>query len=560
MDRDFQDRYQRAEQAYGEERYSDAHALAMGLLDELNDTPLDADNEAAWYGWRSFVALLLGHISLYGLEQPTEASAFYQLVLDSQPPDTQGQLAQQGLERAVAAAEAAEAPIDASPEPEPVIQARAPEPEATPRPPTGELPDLLKDPFLASEAPAANPSPSPSRSTAMPWLDEGATAPKPAMDLAPPAFVTAEPGPEPEPEPEPEPKAKPEPEPEPELVAAPEPDVEPEADVETDSDPVPDPVPDPEPVAFVESELVEEPVPAASPSRPTTRDEAMKALQPYWIRVDVSDLAGQPLSNDDIPSKENAASALNNPLSSIPIEPGQLNLSLAVSIGWRAFRASPWPFVAFTLICFAISVIFGLIGVLATGMADLTGTLLGGSSSLCGTLINLWWLTGMTRGAWAAVHGDKPTLQELMRMDLSSCWRLFAGTLLVNVILALCIVVGGVGSAVVSAIMPLLTIVIFLLIGIGALVFSVNQSFLPFFTTVMEMGPMVAVKEGQVRVQPLWWRVFGLLLVEAVILAIGLLMLGVGLVAATPLMFCVSAAALQQIVGPMAKAEADLLP
>ena len=60
--------------------------------------------------------------------------------------------------------------------------------------------------------------------------------------------------------------------------------------------------------------------------------------------------------------------------------------------------------------------------------------------------------------------------------------------------------------------------------------------------------------------QPLWWRVLGLLLVEAVILAIGLLMLGVGLVAATPLMFCVSAAALQQIVGPMANAEPDLLP
>ena len=191
----------------------------------------------------------------------------------------------------------------------------------------------------------------------------------------------------------------------------------------------------------------------------------MKALQPYWIRVDVSDLAGQSLSDEDIPATNNKASALNNQRPSIPIEPGQLNLSLAVSNGWKAFRASSWPFVAFTLISFAISVIFGLIGVLATGMADLTGTILGGSSSLCGTLINLWWLTGMTRGAWAAVHRDKPSLEELMRVDLSSCWRLFAGTLLVNVILALCIVVGGVGSAVVSAIMPLLTIVIFLLIG-----------------------------------------------------------------------------------------------
>ena len=90
-----------------------------------------------------------------------------------------------------------------------------------------------------------------------------------------------------------------------------------------------------------------------------------------------------------------------------------------------------------------------------------------------------------------------------MRIDLSSCWRLFAGKLLVNVILALCIVVGGVGSAVVSAIAARSC----LLIGI-----DLASDFLPFFTTVMEMGPMVAVKEGQVRV--LWWRVLGLLLVS----------------------------------------------
>ena len=524
MDTDFQDRYQRAEQAYGEERYSDAHTLAMGLLNQLNDTPLDTDNEAAWYGWRSFVALLLGHISLYGLEQPTEASDFYQLVLDSQPPNTQGQLAQQGLERALAAAQAAEAPTDASPEPEPVIQELAPEPEATPRPPTGELPDLLKDPFLASEAAAANPSPSPSRSTAMPWLDDGATAPEAAMDLAPPAFVTAEPEPVPEPVQEPEPKAKPEPEPEPELVAAPEPDVEPEADVETDSDPVPDPVPDPEPVTFVESELVEEPAPAASPSRPTTRDEAMKALQPYWIRVDVSQL--QAVEADE--SGLTAATQSVSVRTELPawVKPGQLNLNVAIERGWRAFCASPWPFVGFTLIASVASVVVPVVG-------------------------NLWLITGLTRGAWMAVHGKKPTLADLLQVDLNNWWRLFVAMFVVNLVFLMIGISAGIAAAAVATIVPWLSILVVMMAMVLGASFGINQSLLPYFTTLHQLGPINAIQAGQKNIQAVRWNAFLLIVVESLMLVAGILLLFVGLFAALPVIFCVSAAAFQQIMGPM---------
>ncbi|MGB1622636.1 MAG: hypothetical protein ACPHAS_08235, partial [Synechococcus sp.] len=147
MDRDFQTRYQQAEQAYGDGRYSDAHAIAMGLLSDLENTPLDANNEAAWYGWRSFVALLLGHISLHGLEEPEPAAQFYALVLDSQPPDIQAQLAQQGLDRARAAARPA-----TENEPAPVAEVNALDSSKPVAVPAADLPDLLKDPFLLGDA------------------------------------------------------------------------------------------------------------------------------------------------------------------------------------------------------------------------------------------------------------------------------------------------------------------------------------------------------------------------------------------------------------------------
>ena len=476
--------------------------MALGLLNELNEIARDDENEAAWFGWRSFVALLLGHISLYGLEQPTEASTYYQLVLESQPPDTQGQLAQLGLERALAAAQAAEAPTDALPEPEPVIQEQAPESEAPPRPPTGELPDLLKDPFLASDAPAANTSPSPSRSTAMPWLDDEATAPDAGMDLAPPAFVTAEPEP----------------------VAAPEPDVEPEADVETDSDPVPDPVPDPEPVTFVESELVEEPAPAASPSRPTTRDEAMKALQPYWIRVDVSQL--QAVEADE--SGLTAATQSVSVRTELPawVKPGQLNLNVAIERGWRAFCASPWPFVGFTLIASVASVVVPVVG-------------------------NLWLITGLTRGAWMAVHGKKPTLADLLQVDLNNWWRLFVAMFVVNLVFLMIGISAGIAAAAVATIVPWLSILVVMMAMVLGASFGINQSLLPYFTTLHQLGPINAIQAGQKNIQAVRWNAFLLIVVESLMLVTGILLLFVGLFAALPVIFCVSAAAFQQIMGPM---------
>ncbi|MBL6740101.1 MAG: hypothetical protein ISP81_08200 [Synechococcus sp. BS301-5m-G54] len=164
MDGDFQQRYQAAEQAYGEGRYADADTLATTLLQQLEATPDTPETRAAKLGWRAIVGLLLGHITLYGQQQPDPAAGFYQLVLDSDPQETLAELARQGLNR---------------------CQAQ--------QPGEAQRPDLLQDPFVNSGSAAApSAQQQQARPTAMPWLD----APMPVE-------------PEPEPSPTPTPSQEP---------------------------------------------------------------------------------------------------------------------------------------------------------------------------------------------------------------------------------------------------------------------------------------------------------------------------------------------------------------
>jgi hypothetical protein len=184
MDGDFQQRYQEAEQAYGEGRYPDANRLATTLLQQLEAIPDAPDTRAAKLGWRAVVGLLLGHIALYGQNEPGQAKGFYQLVLNSDPQETLAELASQGLER---------------------CQPQQPVEE--------QLPDLLQDPFITPST-SAQTVQQPTRPTAMPWLDAPSPEEPPASDdrqnLAP---LQPEPDREPEPEPEPSPTPTPTPAP-----------------------------------------------------------------------------------------------------------------------------------------------------------------------------------------------------------------------------------------------------------------------------------------------------------------------------------------------------------
>ena len=101
MDADFQEQYVAAEQAYSASEFDKADDLARPLLGQLEPLPASGAERDATLAWRAFVALLLGHIHLYGKDDASQSAEFYRLVLASEPPDTLRKLAQQGLSEAL---------------------------------------------------------------------------------------------------------------------------------------------------------------------------------------------------------------------------------------------------------------------------------------------------------------------------------------------------------------------------------------------------------------------------------------------------------------------------
>ena len=252
MDGDFQQQYQNAERAYGLGDYAESHRLASGLLEQLVDQPQDPEAQAAVLGWRAFVALLLGHIELYGHNNPSQAAKFYQQVLMSQPQETLAELAQQGLERSLQCSSVTSQPKPHSEQEPTPADASAGEPSqaTTAQQP---LPEILRDPFLKDQpvtSGAQNSSitraTATARATAMPWLES----------------TTPEPTAPPEPTPQPSPEATPEPSPE----------------------PTPEPTPAPTEIPILEAELV----PESTPEPAVTEEDPLEVLAGSLLRVKIN--------------------------------------------------------------------------------------------------------------------------------------------------------------------------------------------------------------------------------------------------------------------------------
>ncbi|WP_156957558.1 hypothetical protein [Synechococcus sp. KORDI-52] len=172
MDSDFEQHYQAAERAYGLGDFTEAHALATGLRDRLLQAP-DQEPREVVLGWSAVVSLLLGHIQLHGLQQPEQAAISYKRVLEGDVDATIAALAEQGLQRCRSEDTAREATTNATND--------------------VAIPDLLKDPFLATDPNQARPAPA-DVVTAMPWLssDEEPRA-MPTPDPAPLSKTTVTP-------------------------------------------------------------------------------------------------------------------------------------------------------------------------------------------------------------------------------------------------------------------------------------------------------------------------------------------------------------------------------
>ncbi len=179
MDADFEQHYQSAERAYGLGDYTEAHALASELWDQLQSAS-DEQEQSLVLGWRAVVSLLLGHIQLHGIQQPDQAALSYQRVLDSNPDATIAALAEQGMECCRSQNSTGEA----------ITKAANDVP----------IPDLLKDPFLTTNSDQTKPE-RPNLVTAMPWLHSD-EEPRPIPTPTPTPTPTPAPAPTPSPTPQ----------------------------------------------------------------------------------------------------------------------------------------------------------------------------------------------------------------------------------------------------------------------------------------------------------------------------------------------------------------------
>ena len=259
MDGDFQSNYLAAEQAYGAGDFEAARNITLELLSQLEPVPEDGAERDAVLAWRAFVALLAGHIELYGFQNAAQAESFYKLVLASNPQDTLQELAEQGLERTLndhGAVTGTDQVTDS-------VEAPRAETVAT-----NLSTALIADPFLGRASDATDSVQPTVTSTAMPWLKSDPSPTVPEQPLSSENDGVAEPQTEPEPlqvsEPEPETAsanietdgepsdtvpeqplssqsdddavAEPKPEPEPLPVSEPEPETA-SANIETDDEP-----------------------------------------------------------------------------------------------------------------------------------------------------------------------------------------------------------------------------------------------------------------------------------------------------------------------------------
>ena len=249
----------------------------------------------------------------------------------------------------------------------------------------------------------------------------------------------------------------------------------------------------------------------------------------------------------------------------------ELSVGTALQEGWRAFRLTPWTFVGFVLISSLLAQLSNLIPLVGAVMA---------------ALVNLWGGVGLIRGSWIALGGSSPRFEDFTRVDGAAMWRLFSRQLVLGLLLlpiALLVVLVALHAADAWTVFgPLMNLALtvdpsdpqladagsraalelalnfsrsplaWLTVTVGwlfATYIQVNQSFLGFIALLEGLNPIATIQRGIAVVQGQWWQVFGLLILQVVILLLGVLACVVGLVAAAPVCVCITGAAYRQLFG-----------
>jgi hypothetical protein len=237
-----------------------------------------------------------------------------------------------------------------------------------------------------------------------------------------------------------------------------------------------------------------------------------------------------------------------------PPADGQLRVLEALGEGWRAFCLAPWPFVGFALL---VGFLQGLCNLLQNPLSQADGQplslptlVIGIIGAVLSVIVSLWATTGMVRGAWTALEGERPAFSSFTRWDGRAMTRLFWASLALSVIVAVLLAVAiALGLGVLAPINQALQALPILAAVVVLIYLAVNQKFLSQIALLEGPGAWATLRRGREVVDPQWGRVLLLALLEVVLILVGFLLCLVGVLAAAPLVACVSTAAYRQLFG-----------
>ncbi|MCP9807960.1 hypothetical protein KBY58_00750 [Cyanobium sp. HWJ4-Hawea] len=226
----------------------------------------------------------------------------------------------------------------------------------------------------------------------------------------------------------------------------------------------------------------------------------------------------------------------------------------ALERGWKAFRHCPWVLMGFTLVSGGTNLLSQLLYryessriVGLFGHPDGLAVALAGLAWLAYAATSLWLVVGLMRGAQLALAGQRPSLQDLMRLDGRAMARCGGTLLLILVLNALILRFAQASAWLLTLLQPWLA-PIPLVAGVAVAVYLAADQILCLpLTLIGGLSPLASFRSGRAAVDPHWLHALGLTLVVLLILLAGFLVLPVGLLVALPVTFCTLAAAYGQL-------------
>jgi hypothetical protein len=242
-----------------------------------------------------------------------------------------------------------------------------------------------------------------------------------------------------------------------------------------------------------------------------------------------------------------------------PSSDSRLHVLQAVEEGWAAFCRAPWAFLLFEALSALILLPFAALA--AIGGARLasvnevmavhpTGAWAALIVGVIGyVIIALWTVVGLTRGAWLSLEGRKPCFADFTRWDRPASARLLGSGILLAIVIA---VAGAIATAIGAGLGKLneaLSVIPMIVVAIFYIWLLVSQKFLIQVSLLGTANPTKTIGSGVNVVNPSWWMVLWLGIIEGVVHTIGGLFSYGGLLVVVPLVLCISTAAFRQLFG-----------